>query len=120
MTLRIIDNQRIELTDSEFQLYQEICKSYDTPKMKGADLFKDLFQTDQKGFIIFLRPPNKTYTSMEAYLFIVNIMIHQNLGHACNVSSAASKLCLEATKEAKDVIAEARQIIDDMKKSREL
>jgi hypothetical protein len=110
--LRIIDNKRIKLTESEFKLYQEICKSYDGPKMKGADLFKDLFETDNNGIIIFLRPPNKTYTSMEVYLFIVNIMIHQHLGQACDHT-------YDVIKEAKETILEAKQLINELKKSRD-
>lgn len=81
--LRIIDNKRIELTDSEFKLYQEICRSYDGPKFKGEELFKDLFETDKNGIIIFLRPPNKSYTSMEVFMFLVSVMVHQHLGAGC-------------------------------------
>lgn len=81
--LRIIDNKRIALTDSEFALYQEICRSYDGPKFKGEELFKDLFETDKHGIIVFLRPPNKSHTSMEVFMFLVSVMIHQHLGTAC-------------------------------------
>ena len=80
--LRIIDYKKIDLTDTEFQLYQEICRAYDSPKFKGEDLFKELFETDSEGQILFLRPPNKTFTSMEVYLFLVNITIHQQLRQA--------------------------------------
>ena len=110
---RIIDNKRVDLTDSEFKLYQEICRSYDTPKFKGEDLFKDLFETDRNGIIIFLRPPTKTYTSMEAYMFLVNIMIHQHLGGACEHVESFLK-------DAKETMEEAKQLISELKKSREL
>lgn len=110
--LRIIDNKRIHLTDSEFKLYQEICRSYDTPNFKGEDLFKELFETDKNGIIIFLRPPTKQYTSMEVYMFLTNVMIHQHLGTACEHVE-------NVLKEAKEVISEGRQLISELKKSRE-
>jgi hypothetical protein len=117
--LRIIDHKRIDLTESEYKLYQEICRAYDTPKFKGEDLFKDLFETNEHGIIIFLRPPSKTYTSMEVYMFLVNIMVHQHLGQACDHSSQISKKCLEATKEAKIATSEAKELINELKKSRD-
>jgi hypothetical protein len=110
--LRIINHKRIELTDSEYKLYQEICRSYDTPKFKGEDLFKDLFETDQSGLIIFLRPPTKAYTSMEVYMFLVNVMVHQHLGQACDHVELVLK-------DARATITEAKELINELKKSRE-
>ena len=37
--LRIIDNKKIDLTDSEFALYNEICKSYDRNNFSGKDFY---------------------------------------------------------------------------------
>ena len=110
--LRIIDHKRIDLTESEYKLYQEICRSYDTPKFKGEDLFKDLFETNEHGIIVFLRPPTKTYTSMEVYMFLVNAMVHQHLGTACDHVDSVIK-------EAKETISEAKQLINELKKSRD-
>lgn len=110
--LRIIDNKRISLTDAEFKLYQEICRSYDTPNFKGEDLFKDLFETDKNGIVIFLRPPAKQYTSMEVYMFLVSVMIHQHLGTACEHVEIVLK-------EVREVMTEAKQIISELKKSRD-
>lgn len=92
--LRIIDNKKIDLTDEEWRLYQEICKSYDIERrgIQGKDLFIDLFETDEQGIITFLKPP-KTLTSMEVYMFLVSVMIHQHLGAACeHVNTVISKL----------------------------
>lgn len=113
--LRIIANKRISLTDSEYQLYQEICKSYDTPKQRGSDLFRDLFETNEHGIITFLRPPTKAFTSMEVFLFLVNIMIHQNLGAACEHSDLISAECKAITLEATSTILEARATINEMR-----
>lgn len=81
--IRVINNKKLNLTNDEFLLYQKICKSYDTPKFKGEDLFKDLFETDENGIIVFLKPPTTSYTSMEVWMFLVSVMIHQHIGTAC-------------------------------------
>ena len=113
--LRIIDNKRIDLTDSEFKLYQKICKSYDRPNFEGKDLFKDLFETDEKGRIIFLIPPTSKYTSMEVYMFLVNVMVHQHLGDACSHVEAFISEGQDVIKEAKDLI-EKLKLVESNKK----
>ena len=57
MPLRIIDNKKIEMTSDEWGMYEKIVKSYTTLTNKGEDLFIDLFETDDNGIIIFLKPP---------------------------------------------------------------
>lgn len=109
MALRIINNRRIDLTHDEYALYQEICKSYTTTKLDGASLFKDLFETNDKGIITFLKPPKSAYTSLECYFFIVNIFLHQHLRQNCDDANSVIK-------EAKEVIAEAKELISKLKK----
>ena len=77
--IRIIDYKKVDLTDDEYQMYQNICRSYDRPNFKGEDLFRDIFETDDDGFIVFLKPPTKHFTSMEVFLFVCSIMQHQHL-----------------------------------------
>jgi len=72
--MRIIDNKIIDLTDAEFALYQKICAGY----AQGADLFKDLFETDDEGVIVFLYPPSRPM-SMEIVIYLQNIMMNQHL-----------------------------------------
>lgn len=122
MALRIIDNKRIELTDSEFSMYQELVKAYTTTTMNGEEYFKDLFETDKKGIIVFIRPPSKTYSSMECFMFVVVVMVHQYLRNACEESFAivndAKKMSAEAlqnTEEAKKMLAEAQVAMKDLK-----
>lgn len=107
--LRIIDNKRIDLTNSEHQLYKEICEFYDKGMFKGEDLFKDLFETDSNGIIIFLRPPkDKAYFSMEVYMFLMSVMVHQHLGASCSQAES----CIQ---EMKNVMAEAKSLIAELK-----
>lgn len=106
--LRIIDNKRIDITDDEFKVYEELCASYDKPNFKGADLFKNLFESDKNGRIIFLKPPT-SYTSMEVCMFMVNVMVHQHLRDACNV-------VYDVTEDARKTINEMKELIKKLNK----
>jgi len=113
--LRVIDNKRIDLTDSEFKLYQEICKSYDRPNFDGKDLFQGLFETDGQGRIVFLIPPKSKYTSMEVYMFLVNVMVHQHLGDACTEVESVVQEGRRVIKEAKQLIKKLKLVESDKK-----
>lgn len=77
--IKIIDNKKVSMTNAEWQLYETICRSYDRNNFKGEELFKNLFETDDNGIIVFLKPPSTRYTSMEVFLFISSLMIHQHI-----------------------------------------
>lgn len=79
MNFRIIDKKKVEMTNSEWELYEKICQSYDDINFKGSELFMDLFEVDDNGIIIFLRPPSVRKTSFEVFLFLMSLMANQNL-----------------------------------------
>lgn len=79
MTIHVVDKKKLEMTDDEWKMYQKIVQSYTTATNKGEDLFIDLFETDEKGIIIFLKPPSKFRTSFEVFLFLMSLMQHQHL-----------------------------------------
>lgn len=79
MTIRVIDNKKVEMTEDEWAMYQKIVRSYTDLTGKGEDLFIDLFESDNAGTIIFLRPPSKRRTSLEVFLFLMSLMQHQHL-----------------------------------------
>lgn len=79
MTIRVVDNKKLDMTESEWIMYQKIVKSYTTMTNKGEDLFIDLFETNDDGIIIFLKPPSKRQTSLEVFLFLMSLMQHQHL-----------------------------------------
>lgn len=80
MTFRIIDNKKIDLTDDEWNMYHKIVAAYTKPPyQKGEDYFIDLFETDEDGIILFLKPPSQRQTSMEIFLFLMSIMQHQHI-----------------------------------------
>lgn len=78
MTLRIINNKRIDMTEDEYKMYESIVESYSKDNFDGKQLFDNLFETDKDGIIVFLKPPTKTF-SLEVVLFVQNLMVHQNL-----------------------------------------
>lgn len=63
----------------EWLLYQKIVKSYTTLTNKGEDLFIDLFEVDDNGIIIFLKPPSKRQTSFEVFLFLMCLQQQQHI-----------------------------------------
>lgn len=77
--IRIIDNKKLALTQEEWDLYQSIARSYDRANFKGEALFKDLFESDEEGIIIFLKPPASKYTSIEVFLYVVAVFQHQHM-----------------------------------------
>jgi hypothetical protein len=79
MTIHVVDKKKLEMTEDEWSMYQKIVQSYTTATNKGEDLFIDLFETDEKGIIIFLKPPSKFRTSFEVFLFLMSLMQHQHL-----------------------------------------
>jgi hypothetical protein len=79
MSIRVIDNKKVDLTDDEWTMYQKIVQSYTSLTNKGEDLFIDLFETNNDGIIIFLKPPTKRQTSFEVFLFLMAVMQHQHL-----------------------------------------
>ena len=79
MALYIVDNKKLDMTNDEWALYQKIVKSYTTSTNRGEDLFIDLFETDNKGIIMFLKPPSTRQTSFEVFLFLMSLFQHQHL-----------------------------------------
>lgn len=79
MAIRVVDNKKLEMTDDEWGMYQKICQSYTDLTGKGEDLFMDLFEANDDGIIVFLKPPSKRRTSLEVFLFLMALMQHQHL-----------------------------------------
>jgi hypothetical protein len=100
MTIGIIDHKKIDLTADEWKSYHDLVSSYtNLPHSKGEDLFIDLFETDEDGIIVFVKPPSKRHTSLEVFLFIVAIYQHQ---HVRLMYEQVADIC----KQMKDKITE--------------
>ena len=116
MSIKIIDNKKIELTEDEWQSYNDICRSYDKPPaMQGKSLFIGLFETDDRGIITFIRAPSVRQTSMEVFLFICSIMQHQQLRL---MNKQVDDLCAEIRSKAdaifKEIKAEAEKTLANL------
>lgn len=79
MSVRVVDNKKLDMTQDEWAMYEKIVKSYTTLTNKGEDLFIDLFETNDSGIIVYLKPPSKRQTSFEVFLFLMSLMQHQHL-----------------------------------------
>lgn len=77
--IKIVDSKKLEMTQDEFDMYLNICKSYTRQNFDGKDMFKNLFESDDNGIIMFLKPPTSQYSSMEVYLYLMSLMQHQHL-----------------------------------------
>ena len=60
-------------------MYQKIVRSYTNATNKGEDLFKNLFETDENGLIMFLKPPTQFRTTFEVFLFLMSVFQHQHV-----------------------------------------
>jgi hypothetical protein len=79
MPIRIVCNKKLDMTDDEFKMYENIIRSYTSSNVKGEDLFIDLFESNNEGIITFLIPPSKRQTSLEIFLFLMSLQQHQLL-----------------------------------------
>jgi hypothetical protein len=79
MSIRVVDKKKVDMTEDEWALYQKICKSYTIPPNKGEDMFIDLFETDENGVIMFLKPPSKRGTSFEVFMFLMALQQQQHI-----------------------------------------
>lgn len=98
MAIRIVDNKKLDMTDDEMRLYETICRSYDDINFKGSELFKGLFETNDDGIIVFLRPPSTRKTSLEVYLFLMNLTMHQ---HLRSMHRQIDDICTQVTDKLK-------------------
>lgn len=100
IAIRIVANQKLSMTEDEWRMYQDICRSYDRPNFKGEDLFKDLFVSDDIGRIVLIKPPSKSYTSMEVFLFIISLFQQQ---HTRVMYDEITKLANEVRNKLKEL-----------------
>lgn len=115
--LRIIANKRLDLTEDEFKEYQELCLRYDDfPKMRGEDLFLELFETNEEGLIIFLKPPKRA-TSFEVIFFLHGIMQHQHLRQIHEQVDGVCKQVEERLGQLDEIYKQAAEELERLKSS---
>lgn len=103
---KIIDNKKVEMTIDEVQMYESLLKSHDP---YGKELFKNLFEVNEDGVIVYLYPPQKKF-SLEVIIFLQNLMLHQHLRRVYKEHD-------EAIGELKNLMKEMEKIKNELKES---
>lgn len=75
--MKVIDYQKVDITDAEYVYYQELVAQTTTDKFKGEEYFRDLFKTDEDGFITIITP--KKSIPWAILFFVQQVMINQRL-----------------------------------------
>lgn len=75
--MKVIDYQNVDMTEEEFAYYKELVNQCTTNNFKGQEYFRDLFKTDEDGFIILITP-NKS-VPWAVLFFVQQVMINQRL-----------------------------------------
>ncbi|HEY5267802.1 MAG TPA: hypothetical protein VII94_01555 [Candidatus Saccharimonadales bacterium] len=112
MVVRVVDNKRLEMTNDEWTMYQKIVKSYTTQTNKGEDLFVDLFEVDNDGIIIFLKPPSKRQSTMEVFLFLMSLFQHQ---HIRLMRNAVSDIVSQMTEKMHELDKKMQKLSEEKK-----
>lgn len=101
------------MTQDEWDMYEKIVKSYTTLTNNGEDLFSGLFETDDNGVIIFLRPPSKKQTSFEVFLFLMAIQQQQHIrcmyGIVSNIVSQMKNKMQEIEEKSKELSSKKKK-----------
>ena len=77
--IRIIDFKKVDMTDDEYNMYLSICESYNRPNFEGKELFKDHFEVNKDGIIVFVKPSKEKFCSLEVYMFLCSLMQNQHI-----------------------------------------
>lgn len=77
--LQIVDHKNVDMTDEEFAYYKKLVAEFTVGTANGAEQFRDLFDVDGDGCIIFIRPPIRKQIGWGILFFIQNLMINQRL-----------------------------------------
>ncbi len=75
--IKPISYKKVRLTEDEFNEYQKICRSYDRPNFQGEELFKDAFEVNDEGRIIYIKALGERQSSFEVIFFLMNLMQNQ-------------------------------------------
>lgn len=108
-SVRIIDNKKMWMTQDEYAMYEKICEGYNRPNFNGKDLFQDHFETNDDGIILMVKPPQKKYSSMEVFTFLVSLQVNQQL-------RLGRQQMESLVKEAEIKVKEAYTEVDKLKK----
>lgn len=72
-----IDYQSVDVSKEEHDYYQELIKQLTSDEIDGKEYFRDLFSTDDHGFITIIKPKNSI--PWVVLFFVQQLMISQRL-----------------------------------------
>lgn len=75
--MQVIDYQKVDITDEEFAYYKQLVANFTSEEVKGESYFKNLFKTDEKGFIMTIAPQGSIPWAV--LFFVQQVMINQRL-----------------------------------------
>ena len=72
-----IDYQSVDISKEEHDYYKELVKQLTSDEIDGKEYFRELFSTDDRGFITLIKPKNSI--PWVVLFFIQQVMISQRL-----------------------------------------
>jgi len=75
--MRAIDYKKVDMTDAEYDYYTKLVKTHSDEYSTGEVFFKDLFDTDDDGFITMITPDKSVPWAI--LWFVQNLMINQRM-----------------------------------------
>ncbi len=78
---RSILYKKVLLTDDEYNEYQLICKRY----TQGEELFRNVFEVDDHGRIIYIKAVSDKPMSFEVIHFLQNLQLNQFLRYSVSL-----------------------------------
>jgi hypothetical protein len=79
VTKKIIDYKHVDMTEEEYEYYLQLVKEFTAGTSNGKDQFKDVFDVDEDGCIMLIRPPLRKSVGWAVLVFLQNLMINQRL-----------------------------------------
>lgn len=75
--MKAIDYKNVDMTEQEFEFYNQLIKTYTIGNGDGKAYFNDLFEVDDNGIITIIKPIKSVPWGI--LFFIQNLMINQHL-----------------------------------------
>lgn len=87
---KVIDYKKIDMTESEFEYYKHLVKTFSDDKIDGAVYFKDLFDVDSAGLITLIKTDKSVPWAI--LFFIQQLMISQRLRFVDDINKTFKKI----------------------------
>ena len=75
----VIDYKKVDMTEEEYNYYNDLIREFTYGNTSGKEQFRDMFDVDDDGCISLIRPPLKKEVGWAILVFLQNLMINQRL-----------------------------------------